>query len=60
MTMTKVDFSSLARLADRFGNGELLSDTLSPAGPRLSKVFTKGIVKAMSRFRSRRSACCIG
>jgi hypothetical protein len=27
MTMTKVDFSSLARLADRFGNGELLSDT---------------------------------
>jgi hypothetical protein len=44
MTMTKVDFSSLARLADRFGNGELLFDTLSPAGPRLSKVFTKGIV----------------
>jgi methyltransferase (TIGR00027 family) len=34
----------LARLADRFGNGELLFDTLSPAGPRLSKVFTKGIV----------------
>jgi O-methyltransferase involved in polyketide biosynthesis len=35
----------LARLTDRFGNGELLFDTLSPAGPRLSKVFTHGIVK---------------
>jgi O-methyltransferase involved in polyketide biosynthesis len=35
----------LARLADRFGNGELLFDTLSPAGPRLSKIFTNGIVK---------------
>jgi len=35
----------LARVTDRFGNGELLFDTLSPAGPRLSKMFTKGIVK---------------
>jgi O-methyltransferase involved in polyketide biosynthesis len=33
-----------ARLTDRFSNGELLFDTLSPAGPRLSKMFTKGIV----------------
>jgi O-methyltransferase involved in polyketide biosynthesis len=35
----------LARLTDRFGNGETLFDTLSPAGPRLSKVFTNGIVR---------------
>ena len=35
----------LARVTDRFGNGELLFDTLSPSGPRLSKMFTKGIVK---------------
>ena len=35
----------LARVTDRFGNGELLFDTLSPAGPRLSKLFTNDIVK---------------
>ena len=35
----------LASVTDRFGNGELLFDTLSPTGPRLSKMFTKGIVK---------------
>ncbi|MGX9789083.1 class I SAM-dependent methyltransferase [Mycobacterium sp. MMS18-G62] len=35
----------LQRLTDRFGNGGLLFDTLSPAGPRLSKLFTNGIVK---------------
>jgi methyltransferase (TIGR00027 family) len=35
----------LARLTDRFDNGELLFDTLAPSGPRLSKVFTHGIVK---------------
>jgi O-methyltransferase involved in polyketide biosynthesis len=35
----------LARLTDRFPSGEMLFDTLSPSGPRLSKVFTKGIVK---------------
>jgi methyltransferase (TIGR00027 family) len=35
----------LERLTDRFGSGELLFDTLSPAGPRMSKLFTKGIVK---------------
>ena len=34
-----------ARLAHRFGKGELLFDTLSPSGPRLSKIFTNGIVK---------------
>jgi methyltransferase (TIGR00027 family) len=35
----------LGRLTDRFGSGELLFDTLPPSGPRLSKIFTKGIVK---------------
>jgi O-methyltransferase involved in polyketide biosynthesis len=35
----------LRRLTDRFSSGELLFDTLSAIGPRLSKVFTKGIVK---------------
>src|SRR5262249_24210603 len=35
----------LQRLTDRFDSGELLFDTLSPMGPRLSKVLTKGIVK---------------
>jgi methyltransferase (TIGR00027 family) len=35
----------LRRLTDRFGSGELLFDTVSPMGPRLSKVFTKGITK---------------
>lgn len=35
----------LHRLTDRFGSGELVFDTLSPIGPRLSKMFTKGITK---------------
>jgi O-methyltransferase involved in polyketide biosynthesis len=35
----------LARLTDRFDFGEMLFDTLSPSGPRLSKVFSNGIVK---------------
>jgi methyltransferase (TIGR00027 family) len=35
----------LARLTARFGSGEMLFDTLSPSGPRLSKIFTNGIVK---------------
>ncbi len=35
----------LQRLTDRFGSGELLFDTVSPMGPRLSKLFTKGITK---------------
>jgi O-methyltransferase involved in polyketide biosynthesis len=35
----------LRRLTDRFSSGELLFDTLSSMGPRLSKIFTRGIVK---------------
>jgi O-methyltransferase involved in polyketide biosynthesis len=35
----------LERLTNRFPSGEMLFDTLSPSGPRLSKLFTKGIVK---------------
>jgi methyltransferase (TIGR00027 family) len=35
----------LGRITDRFGGGELLFDTVSPLGPRLSKVLTKGITK---------------
>ncbi|ATL67277.1 class I SAM-dependent methyltransferase [Nocardia terpenica] len=34
----------LGRLTDRFPSGELLFDTLSAQAPRLSKVFTKGII----------------
>jgi O-methyltransferase involved in polyketide biosynthesis len=34
-----------ARLVGRFGRGELLFDATSPSGPRLSKLFTHGIVK---------------
>jgi methyltransferase (TIGR00027 family) len=33
------------RLTDRFASGEMLFDTLSPIGPRMSALFTKGIVK---------------
>jgi methyltransferase (TIGR00027 family) len=33
------------RLTDRFGNGELLFDTLSYYGPRRSKMFINGIIK---------------
>lgn len=35
----------LQRVADRFGSGELAFDTVSPMGPRLSKLLTKGITK---------------
>lgn len=35
----------LQRLTDRFDNGELVFDTVSPVGPRLSTVLTKGIIK---------------
>ncbi|KZS80218.1 methyltransferase [Mycobacterium persicum] len=35
----------LACLTDRFEHGEMLFDTISPMGPRLSKIFTKGMVK---------------
>ncbi|MGW0183834.1 class I SAM-dependent methyltransferase [Nocardia sp. NPDC003345] len=34
----------LRRLTDRFTTGEILFDSLAPVGPRLSKIFTKGIV----------------
>ena len=34
-----------ARLIDRVGHGELLFDATPPSGPRLSKLFTHGIVK---------------
>jgi methyltransferase (TIGR00027 family) len=35
----------LQRLTDRFSSGELVFDTVSAMGPRLSKVLTKGITK---------------
>jgi methyltransferase (TIGR00027 family) len=35
----------LQRLTDRFDSGELIFDTASPMGPRLSKLLTKGITK---------------
>jgi methyltransferase (TIGR00027 family) len=35
----------LRRLTDRFEHGEMLFDTLARRAPRLSKIFTKGIVK---------------
>lgn len=35
----------LQRLTDRFASGELAFDTVSPMGPRLSRVLTKGIIK---------------
>ena len=38
----------LQRLTDRFGSGELVFDTLSLMGPRLSKVFTKASSRGVS------------
>ena len=35
----------LARLGDRFGGGEMLFDTMSRSGPRLSRILSNGIVK---------------
>jgi methyltransferase (TIGR00027 family) len=35
----------LQRLTDRFDSGEMLFDTLWPSAPRMSKAFTKGLVK---------------
>lgn len=35
----------LHRLVDRFDSGELLADLLSKWGPRLSKIFTSGLIK---------------
>lgn len=46
MYLTEVETRDLlGRLTDRFPSGELLADLLSPWGPRLSKIFTSGIVK---------------
>lgn len=35
----------LHRLLDRFDHGELIADFLSPWGPRMSKIFTHGLIK---------------
>ncbi|WP_048473388.1 class I SAM-dependent methyltransferase [Mycolicibacterium chlorophenolicum] len=35
----------LHRLLDRFDSGELIADYLSPWGPRMSKIFTAGLIK---------------
>lgn len=46
MYLTEAEVRALLRrLADRFGKGELLFDTVSPMGPRLSRLLTKGITK---------------
>ncbi len=46
MYLTESDVRTLLqRLTDRFGSGELLFDTVSPMGPRLSKLLTKGITQ---------------
>jgi methyltransferase (TIGR00027 family) len=46
MYLTEPEVRTLLQsLADRFGSGELVFDTVSPLGPRLSKVLTKGITK---------------
>jgi O-methyltransferase involved in polyketide biosynthesis len=46
MYLTNVEVRDLLqRLTDRFTIGGLLADLLSPWGPRLSKLFTSGIVK---------------
>jgi methyltransferase (TIGR00027 family) len=46
MYLTEPEVRTLLQgLTDRFHSGELLFDTTSPMGPRLSKVLTKGIIK---------------
>lgn len=46
MYLSEADVRTLlTRLTDRFPSGELLFDTLSPLGPRLSKIFSKGVVR---------------
>lgn len=35
----------LHRLLDRFDSGELIADFLSPWGPRLSRIFTAGLIR---------------
>ncbi len=46
MYLTPADVTELLhRLVDRFDTGELLADLLSEWGPRLSRVFSSGIIK---------------
>ena len=46
MYLTPAELTELLhRLVDRFDTGELLADLLSAWGPRLSRVFTPGIIK---------------
>jgi O-methyltransferase involved in polyketide biosynthesis len=46
MYLTESDVRELlGRLTDRFSSGEVVFDTLSSIGPRLSRIFSKGIVK---------------
>jgi O-methyltransferase involved in polyketide biosynthesis len=46
MYLTPADVSELLhRLVDRFDTGELLADLLSKWGPRLSSIFTSGLIK---------------
>ncbi|WP_234815394.1 class I SAM-dependent methyltransferase [Mycolicibacterium duvalii] len=35
----------LHRVLDRYDSGELIADLLSPWGPRMSRVFTRGLIK---------------
>lgn len=35
----------LHRLLDRYDTGELIADFLSPWGPRMSRIFTRGLIK---------------
>jgi O-methyltransferase involved in polyketide biosynthesis len=46
MYLTPAEVTELLhRLIDRFDSGELLADFLSEWGPRLSKIFTSGLIK---------------
>ena len=46
MYLTPAEVTELLhRLVDRFDSGELLADLLSEWGPRLSKIFTPGLIK---------------
>lgn len=46
MYLTPADTTELLhRLLDRFDSGELLADLLSKWGPRLAKVFARGLIK---------------
>jgi O-methyltransferase involved in polyketide biosynthesis len=50
MYLTPADTTELLhRLIDRFDTGELLADLLSEWGPRLSRIFTSGLIKCGTR-----------